>query len=74
MRIKTCYRQQYNIVYYSILMVNKCCVPAFRSNYKYVKKGVHLIKVTVFHFPREWLRICIFEESTLGDHAYTANI
>ena len=53
--IKTCYRHQYNIVCYSILTVNKCCVPAYRSNYKSVKNGVHLIKETVFHLLKSYL-------------------
>ena len=30
-----------------VLMVNKCCIPAYRSNYKSRMKGVHLIIVTL---------------------------
>ena len=43
-------------------MVNKCCVPGCRSNYRSKKKSVPFIKVTAFHIPREqklkeeWLR------------------
>ena len=37
-------------------MVNKCYIPAYRSNHKSVKKGVYLIKTTVFHFSTELLR------------------
>ena len=43
-------------------MVNKCCVPGCRSNYKSIKKGVLFESCTVFSFPKneshrkEWIR------------------
>ena len=55
-------------------MVNKSCVPAYRSSYESVKNDVHLIKVTGFHFPIKWLRNRICVESTAGYHTETAKI
>ena len=38
-------------------MVNKCCVPAYKSNYKSVEKGVRTFdKSYSILLPSEWLR------------------
>ena len=55
-----------------MLILNKCYIPTNMSNYKSVKKGVHLITVRVFHFPSDWLLNRIFVESSLADQAYAA--
>ena len=54
-------------------MVNKCCVPGCRSNYRSLKKGVPFIKVTAFHISKEqqlkeeWL-CTISREFTVTKH------
>ena len=43
-------------------MVNKCCIPGCKSNYKSMKTNVPFTAITVFYFPKsdvlrkEWIR------------------
>ena len=43
-------------------MVNKCCIPGCKSNYKSMKTNVPFTAITVFSFPKndvlrkEWIR------------------
>ena len=69
-RIQTWYRHQYNIVYYSILMVNKCCVPVYGQIINLWRRVYIWLRLRYFTFYENGYEIV----SLKRDHTDTAKI